>query len=170
MINFWKKAPQILLCFSIILQVSKTAHLNRRQRNSMENVRNPIRKVDIMVTIKSHGQNVFQNRMELTSLPTLPECTTSLPDCITTPSPTPTCSSDSTTPESFTCTKPGTFPNPESCSDFYVCHQNGGKGGLERVKLSCPSGLAFDRERSECTKRAAAECLSNDDVIVRRIK
>jgi hypothetical protein len=52
--------------------------------------------------------------------------------------------------DNFTCTRPGRFPNPENCSQYYLCV----KIETDELNLSymtCPNALVFDPESQECT-------------------
>ncbi|VEN46265.1 unnamed protein product [Callosobruchus maculatus] len=69
---------------------------------------------------------------------------------------------ESTTTELFVCSKPGTFPSPDKCSDFYICHKKDeSSNGMERIKLSCPKGMTFDKNIKKCTSRTDATCLKS---------
>nr|CAH7765139.1 unnamed protein product [Callosobruchus chinensis] len=72
--------------------------------------------------------------------------------------------SESQTPttELFVCSKPGTYPSPDKCSDFYICHKKEeGGNAMERIKLSCPKGMTFDKNIKKCTARTDATCLKS---------
>ncbi|CAH2003056.1 unnamed protein product [Acanthoscelides obtectus] len=63
--------------------------------------------------------------------------------------------------ETFICAKPGTFPSPNKCSDFYICHKKDEESNaMERIKLSCPKGMTFDKNIKKCTSRTDAACLT----------
>nr|CAH7747990.1 unnamed protein product [Callosobruchus chinensis] len=70
--------------------------------------------------------------------------------------------SQTSTTELFVCSKPGTYPSPDKCSDFYICHKKEeGSNGMERIKLSCPKGMMFDKNIKKCTARTDATCLKS---------
>nr|XP_023020651.1 uncharacterized protein LOC111509191 isoform X1 [Leptinotarsa decemlineata] len=134
----------ILLLTSVMVQnLGAHVHNHLCKRDALEDdeASNRKNKINIVVTVKNAQHDNCQETTQTT-----------------TPTSNTTC--QETTTESFTCVKPGSYPNPDNCTDFFICHKNGAIPGLERVKMSCPSGQAFDYKEHKCTPGAAISCLS----------
>ena len=54
------------------------------------------------------------------------------------------------TASDFNCTKPGRFPNPESCSQYFLCVQINASV-LYLSFMTCPNALVFDPDAQYCT-------------------
>ena len=66
---------------------------------------------------------------------------------------------DSTESDNVTCTTPGRFPNPENCSQYYLCVQT----TPSEIYLSyetCPDALVFDPKSQYCTTTDNYDCPS----------
>jgi hypothetical protein len=57
---------------------------------------------------------------------------------------------DSTGSDHFTCKKPGRFPNPKNCSQYYLCVQIT-PSQIYLSYMTCPNALVFDPEAQYCT-------------------
>jgi len=66
---------------------------------------------------------------------------------------------DSTGSDNFTCTTPGRFPNPENCSQYYLCVQIT-PSELYLSYMTCPNALVFDPASQYCTTTDNYECPS----------
>lgn len=61
----------------------------------------------------------------------------------------------------FTCTAAGRFPNPESCSQYYLCWQIT-TSSLSLSHMVCPNVLVFDPVSRLCTTPANYTCPSTN--------
>jgi len=68
---------------------------------------------------------------------------------------------DSTRSDNFTCTKPGRFPNPASCSQYYLCVQIT-PSKIYLSFMTCPNALVFDPAAQYCTTTDNYECPSTN--------
>nr|CAI5824642.1 unnamed protein product [Callosobruchus analis] len=145
-------------------------------------------KIDIVVTVKSGADELNKNENcessvsddsslgdsdEIKPYDVKPPNTTDLKPAVppvdsVSPENSDTCDDSvsetetTTTTELFVCSKPGTYPSPDKCSDFYICHKKEeGNNGMERIKLSCPKGMTFDKNIKKCTARTDAACLKS---------
>jgi len=67
--------------------------------------------------------------------------------------PTPVVETGTTTVGPFKCTEGGLFPDPTSCTQFVQCDDSG-----NMYKMTCPSGLHFNKETLVCDWPYAAGC------------
>ncbi|KAG5870261.1 hypothetical protein JTB14_012271 [Gonioctena quinquepunctata] len=137
----------LLLSVVIVFQYSTQFELHRHhkrlcKRHVSGHAGCHKRKVSVVVTIKSSGQDPSQDE---------PQKTTPMG---------PTTDRQETTTQTLVCFNPGTFPNPNNCTDFFICQKLGNTSELEKVDMSCPKGMAFDRKENKCFPDA---CSQNDD-------
>ncbi|XP_044254571.1 uncharacterized protein LOC123005044 [Tribolium madens] len=59
--------------------------------------------------------------------------------------------------KNFVCQQEGSFANPDSCRQFYICFHN----EPEPIGVTCPKGFAFDSAERKCTRKAARQCIRN---------
>lgn len=56
--------------------------------------------------------------------------------------------------DTIMCQEPGTYGSPNSSNDFFICHKVADNGAMEKIELSCPKGMMFDRNIRKCTKKS----------------
>ncbi|KAJ3631692.1 hypothetical protein MTP99_012806 [Tenebrio molitor] len=59
--------------------------------------------------------------------------------------------------KNFVCEREGSFANPNSCRQFYICFHN----EMDPIEVTCPKGFAFDSDEGKCSRKAARECKKN---------
>ncbi|KAG8188925.1 hypothetical protein JTE90_014977 [Oedothorax gibbosus] len=96
-----------------------------------------------------------ENGTSTSSESTQSESTTTA-SSITTTSTVTTDSSSSTTGDASTCTEEGYFRNPEDCSKYYRCLDEG-NGTFTREDFACADDEVFDEEMRYCNRRELDE-------------
>jgi hypothetical protein len=57
----------------------------------------------------------------------------------------------------FTCTTEGRFPNPENCSEYYLCVLIS-PGNMYFSEMTCPNALVFNPNTQKCTTTDKYSC------------
>lgn len=57
----------------------------------------------------------------------------------------------------FTCTTEGRFPNPENCSEYYLCILIS-PGNMYFSEMTCPNALVFNPNTQKCTTAGKYSC------------
>lgn len=100
-------------------------------------------RIDIIVSIKPQEKTTSLCLDNLIQLPELTPCSKEA-------------SVETTTEEIFKCVRSGTFANPDNPNEFYICHKQA-EYDFEKIKLSCPRGMTFDKRIKKCSHRRFEE-------------
>lgn len=61
----------------------------------------------------------------------------------------------SSSKETILCTEPGSYANPDNSNDFFICQRKDDDNtGMEKIELTCPKGMVFDKDIKKCRRKA----------------
>lgn len=118
--------------FLLVLQLHCTNF--RHIRSKRQNIKG--KKLEVVVTL--------ENPEDSCKTTTTTTCSSDLFDIPTLPTPKK---------DEIICSEPGANGYPETSKDFFICHKKEDKDGLEKIELSCPDGMIFDRSINKCRRR-----------------